>query len=101
MAFWQETCLKGLVLLATIASVLASLVLLLFGFLGNGSALTDQPFSWRMAAIVMTVVGSQIGLTVAGCGAVWRWIDRWSDEIAERRALAALHDGAGVEEARA
>ena len=81
MALWQELCLKGIVLLATVAALLGSLVVLAIVTLANGSALSEQDFSWAWFAADMLVVLSQVVLSIAGCRAGWKFIDRRSDEL--------------------
>ena len=83
----QEICLKIIVLLAAGVALLGSAILLLVGTVANGSAISDVPFSWTLFAFILLLTGTQIWLSIAGCKSAWGWINRWNDEVTERKRV--------------
>lgn len=83
MNWWQEIAAKSVVLVAAILAILGSAALALMLVMANGSAISDLDFSRRFAIFSLAIVMSQVWLSVAGCRSSWRWIDRWSEEVAE------------------
>jgi hypothetical protein len=85
MPFWREQALKCLILAATVAAIAGSLLLLVVGTIGNGSAIGSTDYDVRMTLVTVAIVFSQIALCIAGCRAGWRYIDKWSAEIRDQR----------------
>ena len=81
-----ELLLKVLVLASAVLAVGGAALLFGIGLLANGSAISNLDFSWSFFAWATAISVCQVWLAVAGCRSAWRWIDRWSLEIAEARA---------------
>jgi hypothetical protein len=83
---WRlEILSKAVAIFAAIVAAAGALFLFAIGLLANGSAISELDFSWWFFAFSGGMGLCQLFFAIAGCRAAFRWIDRWSEELAETR----------------
>lgn len=71
---WQAALLRGLTLVALVLALGGALSLFGIALLANGRGIGQLHFSWTLFAFSLAAGAAQLGLSLIGFKAAWRWI---------------------------
>ena len=71
---WQAALLRGVALVALVFALGGALSLLAIALLGNGRGIGQLNFSWALFGLSLAAGAAQLGLSLIGFKAAWRWI---------------------------
>ena len=71
---WRAALLRGLALIALVLALGGVLTLFAIALLANGRGIGQLNFSWTLFGLSLAAGAAQLGLSLIGFRAAWRWI---------------------------